>query len=318
MDYIKQSFSLVMPGFATPTLANPWVAIFLNKNWLGDEILPHGYSRLPGELQRKSNTRRSAIVISKYINKLTGKAQNKIAANGELVYDGTTVSPIILDYIMSGYLTGIASYPLDMVDAMLWDDNTFGEKPAARGDVEDLARNPFSIVTRRFKIDTPIKNAKSLQLFYDIRNRARELKAGVDYTLTDLESVLTLEFKDKLEIKEIQEALAISPWLEMVSTELSQLRKNISAIRISKGYKGFEDVDLSEYEGMSEAEIKKKDIDFLLQIQNRIANQVLQDIRKANFETIQRDVFGYTEYEEDKPIKEDKESKGGFVLKSLR
>ena len=317
MDYIKQSFSLVMPGFATPTLANPWVAIFLNKNWLGDEILPHGYSRLPGELQRKSNTRRSAILISKYINKLTGKAKNKIAANGELVYDGSTVSPIILDYIMSGYLTGIASYPLDMVDAMLWDDGTFGEKATARGDVENLARNPFSIVTRRFKIDTPIKNAKSLQLFYDIRNRARELKAGVDYTLTDLESVLTLEFKDKLEIKEIQEALAISPWLEMVSTELSQLRKNISAIRISKDYKGFEDADLSEYEGMSEAEIKKKDIDFLLQIQNRIANQVLQDIRKANFETIQRDVFGYTEYEENKPVKE-KKSKGNFVLKSLR
>ena len=103
----------------------------------------------------------------------------------------------------------------------------------------------------------------------------------------------------------------------MVSTELSQLRKNISAIRISKDYKGFEDADLSEYEGMSEAEIKKKDIDFLLQIQNNIANQVLQDIRKANFETIQRDVFGYTEYEENKPVKE-KKSKGNFVLKSLR
>ena len=316
MDYIKQSFSLVMPGFATPTLANPWVAIFLNKNWLGDEILPHGYSRLPGELQRKSNTRRSAILASKFINKLTGKAKNKIAANGELVYDGSTVSPIILDYIMSGYLTGIASYPLDMVDAMLWDDGTFGEKPTARGDVENLARNPFSIVTRRFKVDTPIKNSKSLQLFYDIRNKARKLKAGVDYTLADLESVLTLEFKDKLSIKEIQEALAVSPWLEMVSTELSQLRKNIDAIRKTKGYSGFEDVNPLEYQGMSEADIKKKDMDFLLEVQNIIANQVLQDIRKAKFETIQRDVFGYTEYEEDKPTKE-KKSKGNFVLKSL-
>ncbi len=317
MDYVKQSFSLVMPGFATPTLANPWVAIFLNKNWLGDEILPHGYTKLPGELQRKSNTRRSAILISKYINKLTGKAKNKIAANGELVYDGSTVSPIILDYIMSGYLTGIASYPLDMVDAMLWDDGTFGEKATARGDVENLARNPFSIVTRRFKIDTPIKNAKSLQLFYDVRNKARKLKAGADYTMKDLESILTLEFKDKLAIKEIQEALAVSPWLELVSTELSQLRKQISSISKTKGYSGFIDVNSLEYEDMSEADIKKKDMDFLLEIQNSIANQVLQDIRKAKYETIQRDVFGYTEYEEDKPVKE-KKSKGNFVLKSIR
>jgi len=297
MDYIKQSFSLVMPGFATPTLANPWIAIFMNKNWLGDEILPHGYSRLPGELQRKSNTRASAKLISTFINKVTAKGKNKLAANGENVYDGMTVSPIILDYIMSGYLTGIASYPLDMVDAMLWDESKKGKKPTARGDVENLALNPFSIVTRRFKIDTPIKNAKSLQLFYDIRNKARKLKAGADYTLKDFESVVNLEFKDKLTIKEIQEALAISPWLEMVSTELSQLRNRISIIRQTKNYKGMSD---KSYTGMSEGEIKKADIDFLMQIQNDIANKVLKDIQQnSNYETIQRDVFGYTEYEED-------------------
>jgi len=299
-----------MPGFAAPTLTNPWFAIFMNKNWLGDEILPHGYQRLPGELQRKSNTRRSAILMSQYIQKITGKAKSKVASTGENVYDGMTVSPIILDYIMSGYLTGIASYPLDLVDAMLWDDNKLGEKPVTRGDKEDLARQPWSIVTRRFQVQTPIKNSKSLQKFYDIRNKARKLTAGVDYTLSDLESILDLKYIDKLSITEIRENVGISPFLEMVSTELSEIRGRINRIEKKKNYKGFEDVPASQYEGMSESQIKRKDMDFLLQVQNDIANMVLKTLQESNFETIQKDVFGYTEYEE-------KPKEGGFNINNL-
>ena len=44
-------------------------------------------------------------------------------------------------------------------------------------------------------------------------------------------------------------------------------------------------------------------MDFLLEVQNSMANRVLQDIRKAKYETIQRDVFGYTEYEEEEKEK---------------
>ena len=310
LDYVVNSFSKIMPGFAAPTLANPWFAIFMNKNWLGDEILPHGYQRLPGELQRKSNTRRSAILMSQYIQKITGKAKSKVASTGENVYDGMTVSPIILDYIMSGYLTGIASYPLDLVDAMLWDDNKLGEKPVTRGDKEDLARQPWSIVTRRFQVQTPIKNSKSLQKFYNIRNKARKLKAGVDYTLNDLESILDLKYIDKLSITEIRENVGISPFLEMVSTELSEIRGRINRIEKKKNYKGFEDVPASQYEGMSESQIKRKDMDFLLQVQNDIANMVLKTLQESNFETIQKDVFGYTEYEE-------KPKEGGFNINNL-
>ena len=51
---------------------------------------------------------------------------------------------------------------------------------------------------------------------------------------------------------------------------------------------------------MSEADIKRKDINLLTQLNNDIANQVLQDLRNANFETIEKDVFGYTTYDESK------------------
>jgi len=46
-----------------------------------------------------------------------------------------------------------------------------------------------------------------------------------------------------------------------------------------------------EYVGMSEADIKRKDINFLTQLNNDIANEVLQDLRNANFETIEKDIL---------------------------
>ena len=38
--------------------------------------------------------------------------------------------------------------------------NKLGEKPTRRGDVADLAKEPWSIVTRRFKVAAPIKNSQ--------------------------------------------------------------------------------------------------------------------------------------------------------------
>ena len=60
---------------------------------------------------------------------------------------------------------------------------------------------------------------------------------------------------------------------------------------------------------MSEADIKRKDIDLLTQLNNDIANSVLQDLRNLNFDTIERDIFGYTTYEEGKKFIKTKKKK---------
>ena len=299
-EYIGQSFLQIMPGLAAPTLANPRIPIMLNKNWLDDEILPHGYRRLPANQQIKSNTRKSAQYLSDFIQMATGKAKQIRTGSDEMVYRGTTISPIILDYIMAGYFTGIASYPLDLFDAALYDEDKYGEKPTRRGDVADIAKEPWSIVTRRFKVDVPVKNSKSLQTFYDIRNKARKLKAGADYNLSDLESVLGFKFKEDLQYTEVQEGIYVSNWFDTTSRILKSNRDQITIIKNSKDYKGFPDVSPVEYTGLSEADIKRKDIDFLTQLNNDIANSVLKDLRNANFETIERDIFGYTKYDETK------------------
>ena len=210
---------------------------------------------------------------------------------------------------MAGYFTGIASYPLDMLDAMLYDEKERGEKPTKRRDVADIQKEPWSIVTRRFQVDVPVKNSKQMQIFYDIRNKARKLKAGVDYNMSDLESVFGLDFEDDLKYTEVQEGLKISKWFEKVSDDLKYNRDWINNIKNNPEWDGFDDISAAEYVGLSQAEIKKKDIDFLMQINNDIANMVLQDIRKANFETIERDIFGFTKYEEEeKPVKKKRHS----------
>ena len=281
----------------------------LNKNWKDDEILPHGYRRLPAAEQIKTNTRKSAVLVSDFIRLVTGKAQQIMTGTDELTYRGSTISPIILDYIMAGYFTGIASYPLDMLDTMLYDEKGRGEKPTKRRDVPDIWNEPWSIVTRRFQVDTPVKNSQQMQIFYDIRNKARKLKAGVDYNMSDLESVFGLDFEDDLKYTEVQEGLKISKWFEKVSDDLKYNRDWINNIKNNPEWDGFDDVSAAEYVGLSQAEIKKKDIDFLMQINNDMANMVLQDIRKANFETIERDIFGFTKYEEDeKPVKKKRHS----------
>ena len=53
----------------------------------------------------------------------------------------------------------------------------------------------------------------------------------------------------------------------------------------TKDYKGFSDAQ-ADYQDMSEADIKRKDIDLLTQLNNDIANSVLQDLRNLNFDTI--------------------------------
>ena len=304
-EYIAQSFLQVMPGLAAPTLANPWIHIMLNKNWQGDEILPHGYRSLPAAAQIKSNTRKSAEYMANFVRLVTGKSKEIRTGADELTYIGSTISPVLLDYIMAGYFTGIASYPLDMVDAMLYDEKKSGEKPTKRRDVASIQKEPWSIVTRRFQVDVPVKNSQNMKIFYDIRNKARKLKAGVDYNMRDFESIFGLTFADDLQYTEVQEGLYITNWFNAVSTILKTNRDEINTIRFKKDYKGFPDSSTATYAGLSEAEIKKKDIDKLMQLNNDIANGTIQDLRNANFETIEKDIFGYTKYDEGKKPKKD-------------
>jgi hypothetical protein len=186
--------------------------------------------------------------------------------------------------MVNAYFTGVASYPLDILDAMLWDDVQFGELPKERGDRADLARQPWSIVTRRFRVQTPVKNSKNIKKFYDIKNRADAIKDLKNITTSDLREVLNIkEFSDSQEVKDY---LGMSSFLSMIAEKLAESRSVRNDIKFMKFLPGTK----TEYT----AELKRQHIDELTAKENEMAFKAIQSIRKANFDTIETDIFGKT------------------------
>ena len=282
-QYMGTALSVVMPGLATPTLLNPWVSMYTNLNWQGDPIKPTGFAKLEKKLQYKSNTRESIILFSKFIEKVTGEQGLALRGDGKL---GMTISPVTLDYMVNSYFTGLASYPLDLIDAFLaYDEDTFGEKPTERGDRADLARQPWSIVTRRFRVKTPIKNSKNIRTFYKIKNRADMITNTKNITVKELREIVNID--DFTNTKEVQELLGVSPFLNMVADKLAESR------RVRKNITQSKYIDNNTKEIYS-ADLKRKHLDELIAIENEIARQAIISIRKLNFDTIESDIFGKT------------------------
>ena len=129
-----------------------------------------------------------------------------------------SLSPILTDYLIGAYLTGIFQYPIDILDSTL--EKVTKEKiPGAgksaikRQDESDFSsfKNATSIVTRRFKVVSPIRNSKYHKEWQKIINRAKKLKQ-IDPTQMDLKKrndsyliglgIRTLENLDTIIMKE--------------------------------------------------------------------------------------------------------------------
>ena len=300
-QYMATSFSIIMPGLAMPTLANPWVAMYTNLNWQGDKIKPSGFDKSEKKLQYKSNTRESVIQFTNFLYKITGNEGVALRGDGKM---GVTFTPVMLDYMVNAYFTGLASYPIDILDAILWDNENFGDLPTQRGDRADLARQPWSIITRRFRVQVPIKNSKNIKIFYEIKNRADKVKNMTSLSERDLREVLNLE--ETYGVPEVQELLAISPFLSMVADKLKESREARKDIKKSKFLPGTE-IDYT-------ADLKAQHIKELIRAENEIARVAIIQLRTLNFDTLESDIFGTT-YNQD--LYKRKSTGGGTVSNQM-
>tara|TARA_R100000655_G_scaffold7379_1_gene19974 strand:+ start:3737 stop:7915 length:4179 start_codon:yes stop_codon:yes gene_type:complete len=280
-QYMYHSLGIMMPGLALPTIANPVVSLFTNTNWQGDPISPTGFSKLTDKLKYKSNTRESVIQFTNFLYKITGNEGVSLRGDGKM---GVTISPIILDYMINSYFTGIASYPFDIADALLWDEDQFGSLPTQRGDRADLAKQPWSIVTRRFRVQVPVKNSKNIKKFYEIKNRADKIKNMKNLSEKDFRQILNLE--KEIDTPEVQELLAVSPFLSSIADNLAHSRNVRNQIKFSKFVAGTQ----TEYT----ADLKAQHIKELIQLENEMARIAIVQLRSLNFDTIESDIFGTT------------------------
>ena len=275
-EYAKESLLRILPGWnegtgvVLPTLVNPWVNLSMNTNWLGDPIVPinmQDIAQVDKNLVFKTNTRETAKKVAEYYNKIMEKF-------------GAGVTPITIDYIMNSYFTGMLSYPLDIADSIVYDEDTFGERPDERTDRADLVRKPWTIVTRRFNANTPVKNSKNLQKLYEIYNKGQAYKAAESSKLNNYETLLKILGTEEQELttEKAQEYIEVSDSLYNIMQSLKDLRD--SRIQIS----------LDKY---LSAEEKRIQIDEIIEEENIIARAALYWIYESDLPNIQKNVFGF-------------------------
>ena len=293
-QYMYHSLGIMMPGLALPTLVNPVVSLYTNTNWQGDPISPTGFAKISDRLKYKSNTRESVIQFTNFLYKITGNEGVALRGDGKM---GVTISPIIIDYMLNSYFTGLASYPLDIADALLWDEDQFGPLPTERGDRADLFRQPWSIVTRRFRVQVPVKNSKNIKTLFAIKNRADKIKNMKSLSEKDFREILNLE--GEINTPEVQELLGVSPFLSSIADNLAHSRSVRKQIKFSPVVLGTQ----TPYT----ADLKAKHIKELIQLENEMARIGIVQLRSLNFDTIESDIFGTT-YDKSKYQKKTKPS----------
>ena len=199
---------------------------------------------------------------------------------------GATISklnnPIEMDYIINSYMTGLLSYPLDLIDATVWDKDKFGERATARGDESDLSRDPLSIITRRFKVEIPVKSSKNIRTLYKLKEKADKIVAG------DLEKSNSLRYL--LDITGLQEDYSSEKanQLRGVSQILADAMITLAESRQLRD-------DIRFIKGMS-ADEKRKQIELLREAENMIAYSYIKALSNANLDKVMKNFIGGNKY----------------------
>ena len=183
--YVAESISQIMPGTPIPAGVRPFIELMANKNlYSGAPVIGRYELQRLDELQARPSTREIAKKLSIFTSNLAGF----ITRTPEGGVKPVPVTPIVADYLLGAYLTGMMQYPLDIVENFIPRKEEKGEKVAKREDQADLSSflTASSIVTRRFKIAAPIKNSEYHKQWAKLIARAKKLKQ-IDTSQMDLE-----------------------------------------------------------------------------------------------------------------------------------
>ena len=266
--YVAESISQILPGMPIPAGIRPFVELMSNTNiYSGAPVLGVYELRKINQLQTRASTREIAIKMSNYSSNLAAFAFR--TKEGQERY---TISPIVMDYIIGSYFTGIMQYPFDIVENLIPKEDLTGERIAKREDEADFSsfNNALSVVTRRFKVASPIKNSQYHKEWQKITNRAKELKQ-IDLSQMDLEKRnetfliglfgrILEDDKKPLMSKEVMSFSRISPILKEGEDLLRKSRQRRNFIAASP----------------LNAEQKRQQIDTLIELEN-IQLKVLVD-----------------------------------------
>ena len=276
--------SLTIPILEEPAIIRPWTDLSHNHDWVGSKITPYGLEKVAPHLRVKTNTRESVIKFAQFVNKYTSGESNISVLNGIPILNKLT-NPIELDYIVNSYMTGILSYPLDILDASQtfgFDEDRFGERVYTRGDQADITRKPWSIVTKRFKVEVPVKASQNIRTLYKIKEKADSVVAGDFEIKNSLRFLLdTVGLEENFSSEKLNQFRMVSGFLEESLTILAQSREMRDNIRFMKNLSGEE---------------KLAQIEELRMAENEIAYGVLLALANADLDKVMENTFGGNKY----------------------
>ena len=277
--YIAESISQIMPGTPIPAGLRPFVEMVTNTNlYSGAPVLGVYELRRINQLQTRASTREIAKKLSTYSSNL-----NSFLFRSKEGQETYTPSPIVIDYIIGSYFTGILQYPFDIVENLIPRQDLAGERPTKREDEADFSsfENALSVVTRRFKVANPVKNSQYHKEWQKIIKRAKELKQ-IDLSQMDLEkrnetfliglygNLKDLYNNDKEPImsKEVMAFAGVSDILkagEMILRDSRQERNRIMS-------------------GPLSADEKRQQIDLLINLENIQLKAMIDNLANMNVE----------------------------------
>ncbi len=271
-----------VPFFEEPGILRPWADIAFNHDWVGAKITPYGVEKIPPELRVKTNTRESIIRFAEFMTELTSPSGSNQSFLSKVPIANKLINPIEMDYIINSYFTGLLSYPLDIADAMAWNEDRYGERPTRRSDESDITKAPWSIITRRFNVNTPVKASQNLRTLYEIKKKADEV-VGADFKKDN-------SFRYLLDITGMEEGYsnekanqwrAVSSLLQEVMLQLAESRKLRDNVRF--------------IDTMS-ADEKRVYVEELREAENEIAYQYILALSNSDFDKIMKTQFGGNKY----------------------
>ena len=278
---------ITIPVLEEPAILRPWSDIIQNHDWVGSQITPYGLNKVAPNLRIKTNTREFIIATAKFINKYTspktyGLGESNISILNGIPIVNKLINPVELDYIVNSYMTGILSYPLDIFDAAAWDEERFGERRVRRGDESDLRNAPWSIVTKRFKVEIPVKATTNIRTLYEIKKKADRVVAG-DFEISNSLRLLldTVGLEENYSNEQLNQFRMVSGFLEETLGILAQSREMRENIRFMQNLSGEE---------------KKTQIDELRAAENEIAYGILVALSNANLDKVMDNTFGGNKY----------------------
>ena len=280
--YVAESISQITPGLPIPAGIRPFIEMMFNKNfYTGAPVIGIYELRRLDELQARGSTRE----IAKRISTFTSNLAAFTFRTREGAKKPVPLTPIEMDYILGAYFTGLMQYPIDILNAQLKKKPLEGEPATKREDEADFSsfENAASIVTRRFKVASPIKKSEYHNQWNKLIDRAKKLKQ-IDMSQMDLEKRnqsfligLFGRIAENLDKgmpagvePEVLEFSKISPILKEVETELRKLRTERNNINSSP----------------IDGDRKRQILDTLLSVENNLLKEIMDSLAGMDIEYI--------------------------------